>query len=323
MFTLKNEFLITKKGAFTLAEVLITLTILGLVAAITIPGIFHKNQERINKTRIKKAMANYEKLMSQVMIENDLKSNDMIDSFASNNSCINTRQYFKTVQDGDNNCQFKTADGLWWDISDLRSSTVAFKKNNLTDGSAEYLNSEKAFKFISGFQDSVFMVNSIEYLGSKSNFVRTANLLEYVFGKITQPLENYLKPCANSGKALSDLFSAGNNQYRHSCSAYSSENSLLYIFDNNGDLIARYDGCPNGNSLSNKNCTKIVYFKKINEKQNDWIGLAYNLSNGTYSFKNLYENGVGVATKKGCNTDGTGCTNCYNIQTKKYEPCQN
>ena len=40
--------------AFTLAEVLVTLTILGIVASITVPGIVKRQTERANKTKIKK-----------------------------------------------------------------------------------------------------------------------------------------------------------------------------------------------------------------------------------------------------------------------------
>ena len=81
------------KKAFTLAEVLITLTILGIVAAIAVPNVIHKNQTRVNKTRVKKGYANYERLMSMIMTENNLNTNEQIDLFASNNNCINTRGY--------------------------------------------------------------------------------------------------------------------------------------------------------------------------------------------------------------------------------------
>lgn len=43
-----------KKNAFTLAEVLITLGIIGIVAAMTLPAIIPKNQKTIAITRIKK-----------------------------------------------------------------------------------------------------------------------------------------------------------------------------------------------------------------------------------------------------------------------------
>jgi len=44
----------TRKTAFTLAEVLITLGIIGIVAAMTLPALIQKNNNRIVETRLKK-----------------------------------------------------------------------------------------------------------------------------------------------------------------------------------------------------------------------------------------------------------------------------
>ena len=46
---------IKKYFGFTLAEILITLTILGVVAAVTIPSLIHKFQDRLAITKVKKA----------------------------------------------------------------------------------------------------------------------------------------------------------------------------------------------------------------------------------------------------------------------------
>ena len=50
-----------KRAAFTLAETLITLTILGIVAAITVPTLINKYIEATNRTKVKKAMEYNEK----------------------------------------------------------------------------------------------------------------------------------------------------------------------------------------------------------------------------------------------------------------------
>ncbi len=44
-----------KRNAFTLAEVLITLGIIGVVAALTLPAIVQKNYEKETVARVKKA----------------------------------------------------------------------------------------------------------------------------------------------------------------------------------------------------------------------------------------------------------------------------
>lgn len=56
------------KEAFTLAEVLITLGIIGIVAAITIPALIQKNNNRVVETRLKKfySSINQAILMSEV-----------------------------------------------------------------------------------------------------------------------------------------------------------------------------------------------------------------------------------------------------------------
>ena len=55
-----------KKKAFTLAEVLITLAIIGIVAALTIPTLLNNYNDKVLETRYKKAvniMTNGFKLM--------------------------------------------------------------------------------------------------------------------------------------------------------------------------------------------------------------------------------------------------------------------
>ena len=46
-----------KKLAFTLAEVLITMTIIGVVAAITVPSLMMSTQKKENVVRYKKALS--------------------------------------------------------------------------------------------------------------------------------------------------------------------------------------------------------------------------------------------------------------------------
>lgn len=52
-----------KKKAFTLAECLITLGIIGIVAAMTLPSLIQKNEERVTVTKVKK----FYSVMSQAL----------------------------------------------------------------------------------------------------------------------------------------------------------------------------------------------------------------------------------------------------------------
>ena len=124
---------INKKKAFTLAETLITLTILGVVAAITIPAMIQKYIEATNRTKVKKAMAAYEKAIWQMVVEN---GNSAISSWADGiaNNCANTTIFFKKIQG--EGCRFKTSDGVWWDITDIEHPIIAFNEEDLDDENA-------------------------------------------------------------------------------------------------------------------------------------------------------------------------------------------
>ncbi len=63
-------------SAFTLAETLITLSILGIVAAITIPVLIGRQVDFQNRSKVGKAMAAYERAINQMLIDNDLQTQD-------------------------------------------------------------------------------------------------------------------------------------------------------------------------------------------------------------------------------------------------------
>ena len=72
----------TKKNAFTLAEILSVLIILGVVAAITIPTTLKRTTDRQNRTRLAKAVSAYDSLIQKVTIENNIVSADKLQKFA-------------------------------------------------------------------------------------------------------------------------------------------------------------------------------------------------------------------------------------------------
>ena len=115
-----------QKG-FTLAETLITLTILGVVAAITVPSLINKYSESANRTKVKKSMAAYEKALNQMIIENDLKGSvGAVKAWADTEAdCALTTVYFKKILGS--GCIFQTADKVWWDISDIKSAINKIK----------------------------------------------------------------------------------------------------------------------------------------------------------------------------------------------------
>ncbi len=58
-----------RKVAFTLAEILITLAIIGVVAAITLPTFINKYQEHVLKQQFKRAYSNFSQVLLQVQAQ--------------------------------------------------------------------------------------------------------------------------------------------------------------------------------------------------------------------------------------------------------------
>jgi len=85
---------------FTLAETLITVVILGIVAVIVVPNLINRQVENANRTKVKKAMAAYEKAINYIIIENDIRTTEGISQFAQDDDCESARGYFKVIQKG-------------------------------------------------------------------------------------------------------------------------------------------------------------------------------------------------------------------------------
>ena len=60
------------RKAFTLAEVLITLGIIGVVAAMTIPNLTHKIKSKVLATQFKKSIADVTQVIGRIKAENDI-----------------------------------------------------------------------------------------------------------------------------------------------------------------------------------------------------------------------------------------------------------
>ena len=89
---------------------LITLSILGVVAALTIPSLVNRQSDLAAQVKLKKAIATYEQVAGVYMVENE--STDIADMVA--NDCANLGDYFKIVSTGDDACNIVTADGAAW-----------------------------------------------------------------------------------------------------------------------------------------------------------------------------------------------------------------
>ena len=109
-----NSSVMPSKKAFTLAEVLITLSILGVVAALTIPSLVNRQSEMAAIVKIKKAISQFEQVAEVYMAENEATS---IKDMVKDANCTGLADYFKvvkTISANDSKCDFTTADGVEW-----------------------------------------------------------------------------------------------------------------------------------------------------------------------------------------------------------------
>lgn len=79
-------------------------------------------------------MESYDRAVSKVVIENNLKSNQALNQWANSNNCENGRAMFKVAQEGPDGCTFKASDGLWWYINPITNPMVSFIEINNNAG---------------------------------------------------------------------------------------------------------------------------------------------------------------------------------------------
>lgn len=87
------------KKAFTLAEVLITLGIIGVVAALTIPTVIDRYQKLVLKQQFKKFYSTFSQVLNQVYLDNGMtvpecyysaRGNDFVNKSPIRSSCRET-----------------------------------------------------------------------------------------------------------------------------------------------------------------------------------------------------------------------------------------
>ena len=187
-----------KEKAFTLAEVLITLSILGVVAAITIPSLVRTQSEIANRTKIKKAMAAYESMISRISIEEDIHNNSALRDFLCSSTYtlnndlgkylkISEKQNVEMSRINTGSDLVKTADGVWYDFcSDMSANPVntyvALNKKDLSGGYYSVSDADSpAFKFSFTFSnDGALHIND----GTALDTDAKNRLYNFVDGKL-------------------------------------------------------------------------------------------------------------------------------------------
>ncbi len=95
--TQKGDFM--KNRAFTLAEVLITLGIIGVVAALTIPSLINSYKDKQFKTAYKKAYSDMQNVFLDAIFEGSLTRNKQFDVKSTEEEFGIMKEKFKIVTD--------------------------------------------------------------------------------------------------------------------------------------------------------------------------------------------------------------------------------
>lgn len=101
-----------KKSGFTLAEILIALMILGVIASLTIPSLIQSTQKKEEVVKIKKglSMVNQAIATNYALTNNDLST--IVDADGIMNIFNKRLSIVKSYSDGNGECYFLTQDGL-------------------------------------------------------------------------------------------------------------------------------------------------------------------------------------------------------------------
>lgn len=71
-----------KLNAFTLAEVLITLGIIGVVAAMTLPTLIQNHQKQVYATQLKKSINVFQNMLNQMKVNEGVTELDQVELFS-------------------------------------------------------------------------------------------------------------------------------------------------------------------------------------------------------------------------------------------------
>ena len=239
---MNSELKRNKKSAFTLAETMIVVVVLGIIASMTVPTLIARQRETARKTTIKKAMDSYNSVIQQLVINNNLKYFSSALSNWYNNNCSRATEFFKkTATDPANpDCRFRASDGLWWDISDITKVVVAFSLDDLNSEKANDVSNNEAFLFVTEYNSNTKAYTTNERYSGYSYKV-------YNFIGMTESL-----PESCSGDKIYMCALTNNNPFTRECVSGAPKcecSDSNGIYDNNCQKIADRD-CWGGNDCS-------------------------------------------------------------------------
>ncbi len=176
------------KSAFTLAEVLITLAIIGVVAAIAIPSVISNSQQQEFKTGLRKAVSVLNSAITMNMAldgETPYDNKDTFNYLKKHMNILKTTQhlpyqYRTRIGSGDNakiatsngtNAAFYTTDGMRFEVDDSKTqgnSSVKLHESNVYVCTVS-LTSTKFDEYGNSYHDNTNNCNGCGSYGLNSN----------------------------------------------------------------------------------------------------------------------------------------------------------
>ena len=121
-----------KKSGFTLAEVLITLVIIGVIAAMTIPTLLSNTGKQETKTALKKAMS----VINQAITLNYALTGNEMSSIVNDQTNLNELMYKRLSILKSSGKTFYTADGIIYDFNSATAACAEITQNQQTPSGA-------------------------------------------------------------------------------------------------------------------------------------------------------------------------------------------
>lgn len=212
-----------KRGAFTLAEVLITLGIIGVVAAMTLPSLISKYDKKVATTRLKKFYTSYLQAISLSDFENSsVEGADILLSGSSPDQMLDwynryLKSYLKTVKVA------KTALGIEVKFLDGSGMLIAKDEGCATGTACTHILYCVDFKYCEEYKDKNRLYNHADgkntfLFYSGINFV-PAVLYEYEDNGSVTSISNFnredvVKACKNHVRNCTRLLLIDNWEFK-------------------------------------------------------------------------------------------------------------